>query len=282
MEDFGYVKDENKKDLSALMKKVALFCATLFSISCFIYITITAYSYFYQDENTDIETIHSPEGPIKVIEEDAVAIVGGSGKINDSIYEDIFGNKKESLARISPKIHASPAPAQPPKLSAEDHLLNESTPILSDEKEPIKAKNKEAENKAAANQGMIVYRDKPKENQGSQDLLTKGKADVKVPTNTSGKDIAAAKVDKRKYLRIQIAAVTSRNSADEYWKKISNSNPRLFSNRKPYTEEVNLGKRGIFYRLQIGNFSDQVEAEEFCSSYISQMNKSKADCIVVE
>ena len=45
---------------------------------------------------------------------------------------------------------------------------------------------------------------------------------------------------------------------------------------------MNLGKKGIFFRLQIGNFSDQVEAEGFCKKYILQMQKAKADCIVVE
>jgi hypothetical protein len=279
MEDFGYVKDDKKKDATALTKKIFLTCATLFSISCFIYITINAYYYVYQDKNAEVETIKSPEEPIKVIEEDAVVITGGAGKINDSIYEDIFGNKKESLAKVTPKIRISPEPALPPKPTAEDKLLNESTPIVTTattEKESQKP-NKQAD------RGMIVYRDKPQENTGSQDFLNKGKVEAKIPTNTSGRDVAAPnKSNKRKYLRIQVAAVTSKKSAEEYWSKIRDANPRLFSGLKPFTEEVNLGKRGIFYRLQIGNFSDQVDAEEFCGHYTSQMNKSKADCIVVE
>ncbi len=296
MEDFGYVKDGKNKDFSALTKKIALSCATLFSISCFIYITINAYYYVYGDDNTEIETIKSPEGPIKIVEEDTVAIVGGAGKINDSIYEDIFGHKKESLAKVAPRIRISPEqPVAPAKMTAEDRMLNESTPILSDsspERESPKENQKPGQKpgqkpdkaqQKSADQGMIVYRDKPKESDGSQDLLTKGKVESKVPSNTSGRDVATAKKsDKRRYLRIQVAAVTSKKSADEYWRKISNSNPRLFSGLKPFTEEVNLGKRGIFYRLQIGNFSDQVEAEEFCGRYTSQMGKSKADCIVVE
>jgi hypothetical protein len=45
---------------------------------------------------------------------------------------------------------------------------------------------------------------------------------------------------------------------------------------------VSLGKRGIFYRLQIGEFFNQIEAEEFCGKYVAQTKKSRADCIVVE
>lgn len=279
MEDFGYVKDENKKDLSRLSRKIALSCATLFSISCFIYITINAYYYVYEEENTNIETIKSPEGPIKVIEEDEVAIHGSGPQINDSIYEDIFGNKKESFAKAAPKIRIAPGPAVPPKNLVTDNIVNESVPDLGDttsnEKEPQKQAKKTA-------QPIIIYNDKPKETNGSQDLLTKGKTDSRNPDKRlSDQNLERPKSDKRRYVRVQIAALTSKKSAEEYWRKIS-SNSRLFSGLKPLTEEVNLGKKGIFYRLQIGNFSDQIEAEDFCKKYTTQNNKNKADCIVVE
>ncbi len=282
MEDFGYVKDEKKKDLSALTKKIALSCATLFSISCFIYITINAYYYVYEEQDNNVETIASPEGPIKVVEEDAVAIRGDGPKINDSIYEDIFGTKKESLAKTASKIRISPEPAQPPKNLAEDKMLNESVPdlnIAETEKEVQKPTQKSNKN---PQQKILVYSDAPKETTGTQDLLTKGKAEVKTPKKQlSDQNLDNGKSDKRRYVRVQVAALTSKKSAEEYWKKINN-NSNLTSGLKSFTEEVNLGKKGIFFRLQIGNFSDQVEAENFCKKYILQMQKSKADCIVVE
>ena len=285
MEDFGYVKDGKKKDLSALTKKIALSCATLFSISCFIYITINAYYYVYEEQDNNVETISSPEGPIKVVEEDDVAIRGDGPKINDSIYEDIFGTKKESIAKVASKIRISPEPAKPPKNFVEDTMLSESVPDLNvaenekTEKEvqkPVQKPDKKQQ------QQILVYSDKPKETAGTQDLLTKGKAEVKFPKKQlSDQNLDKEKSDKRRYVRVQIAALTSKKSAEEYWQKINN-NSRLTSGLKSFTEEVNLGKKGIFFRLQIGNFSDQVEAEGFCKKYILQMQKAKADCIVVE
>jgi len=279
MEDFGYVKNENKKDLSALTKKIALSCATLFSISCFIYITINAYYYVYEDQNKDVETIKSPEGPIKVIEEDEVAIQGDDSKINDSIYEDIFGTKKESLAKTASKIRISPEPAVPPKQLAAD--IGESVPDLNvneveQETAPQKAQRKPA-------QPIVVYSDKPKENVGTKDLLTKGKVEMKetAPKKLLDQKLDTPKIDKRRFVRVQVAALTSKKSADEYWRKIGSA-LSLKSGLKPYNEEVNLGKKGVFFRLQIGNFSDQVEAEDFCKQYTLKMHKSKADCIVVE
>lgn len=283
MEDFGYVKDENKKNLAILSKKVALSCATLLSISCFIYVTINAYYYVYEDKNENVETIESPEGPIKVIEEDSVAIHGDGPKINDSIYEDIFGSKKESLAKSASKIRISPEPAIPPKNFAAANMIGESVPDIDTsenekEKEPQKGTRKPA-------QPIVVYSDKPKETQGSQDLLTKGKVEAKVATKAPEKKVSDQNLDnpkpnKRRYVRVQIAAMTSKKSAEEYWKKINKSS--LMSGLKSFTEQVDLGKKGIFFRLQIGNFSDQVEAESFCKKYTLQMQKNKADCIVVE
>lgn len=292
MEDFGYVKDENKKDLSQLTRKIALSCATIFSISCFIYITISAYSYVYEEENNNVETIKSPEMPIKVIEEDQVAIRGDEPKINDSIYEDIFGNKKESLAKAPPRIRLSPEPALPPKnLAAENKMLGESVPNI-DTNEEIKEERIEKKptrkaEQATQQQRIIVYSNQKPEAQAqptnaSQDLLTKGKVAPKAQEkHLSDQSLDKPKPDKRRYVRVQIAALTSKKAAEDYWKKISGSS-RLFSDLKPFTEQVDLGKKGIFYRLQIGNFSDQVDAESFCKKYTLQMQKNKADCIVVE
>ncbi len=275
MEDFGYVKDENKRNLSQTMRKVALSCATLFSISCFIYVTISAYYYFYEEENGVVETIKSPEMPIKVIEADQVAIRDEGPKIDDSIYEDIFGNKKESLEKIAPKIRLSPEPALPPVDSEAAHNISETDNNSSDKNSKIAIeKNKKTQ------QQIIVYNDKP--SSSSQDLLSKNNAAKAAPTKqVSDQKLDKNKSDKRRYVRVQLAAMTSKKAAEEYWKKVSSSST-IFSGLKSFTEEVDLGKKGIFYRLQVGNFSDQIEAENFCKKYTLQLNKSKADCIVVE
>jgi uncharacterized protein Veg len=256
MEDFGYSRSEEQSKASSLIKKIFLVGATLFSIACFIYITIHAYYFVYQDKNADIETIKSPEGPIKIVEEEQSPATNNSLQINRSIYEDIFGNKKEGLKHANVKIRNAPEPALPPKLSAES------------------LKNSVAEK--SKNQKMIIYSDQENKDGALQDkdLLTK--------TSGENKIAVAKKIDKKRGVRVQIAAMASRNSAKEFSDKLAHLYPSLFSSVKFFTEEVDLGKRGIFYRLQIGSFFNQVEAEEFCNRYVVQTQKSKADCIVVE
>jgi hypothetical protein len=87
---------------------------------------------------------------------------------------------------------------------------------------------------------------------------------------------------KKVMVRVQVAAMTSKEAAQDNWKKLNRLYPDLFGDFKPFIEKVDLGKRGIFYRLQVGNFFNQVEAEEFCSRYVAKAQKSRADCIVVE
>ena len=97
MEDFGYIKDEEQSKFSGTVKKAFMLGATLFSIACFIYVTINAYYFVYQDEGGEIETIKSPEGAIKVTEDlQQQASSDGSVQIDRTIYEDIFGNKNKA------------------------------------------------------------------------------------------------------------------------------------------------------------------------------------------
>ena len=76
--------------------------------------------------------------------------------------------------------------------------------------------------------------------------------------------------------------MSSREMAEDQWKKLLRMNPDLFVNLRNVIQKVDLGKRGIFYRLQIGEFFNQIEAENFCQKYITQIQKTRADCIVVE
>ncbi len=297
MEDFGYIKNEDRS--SNLIRKIFLVSATLFSIGCFIYITISAYYFVYQD-SAAIETIKSPEEPIKVSEEQKENDSDASMQINHAIYEDIFGNKKESLK--TPKVRANEEAPLPPQLSshlqqqkfAEEKIIVSKNTVAKSEDLAI------VENKASVSptnknaQKIIVYSEKDKaktetntpskQQPANKDLLTKKEGDVlEYESKTEDKPIKDKKVEsKKRSVRVQIAAMTSKKAAQDSWNKLNKTYPSLFSGKKPTIEEVNLGKKGIFYRLQAGNFFNQVDAEEFCKQYVIKTHKTRADCIVVE
>lgn len=269
MEDFGYSRKEEESAASSLIKRAFLIGATLFSVACFIYVTINAYYYFSQDGNTNIETIKASVDVIKVVETASNSDGEEGIKIDNSIYEDIFGNRKHARDK-DVKIRESASPALPPK---------------NDEEEKIVSSNKSVAASKDKSDQIIVYSDSAPEKDHNI-LLEDPKSRKDVKNNPQAMQNQAvnsnAKSRDKKHIRVQIAALTSKKSAEEYWDRLQNGNSGLLSGLKGFVEQVDLGKRGIFYRLQIGNFFDQVRAEEFCNRYVVQTRKSKADCIVVE
>jgi hypothetical protein len=262
MEDFGYQKNYDGEDkFRSIAKQIFLSIAALFSIAAFIYVTVSAYHYVYEDSNAAIKTIKSPEGPIKVIEEE-IHDENGAMQIDRKIYEDIFGSKKNLETSGKTKIQDTPQPALPPK--PEKQEVTKSTDVKKEQ------------------QKIIVFSDVKKEQQqpqeASKDLLTKMEGEKRDNTAAPAKKLSGKKV----MVRVQVAAMTSKEAAQDNWKKLNRLYPDLFGDFKPFIEKVDLGKRGIFYRLQVGNFFNQVEAEEFCSRYVAKAQKSRADCIVVE
>jgi hypothetical protein len=195
-------------------------------------------------------------------------------QIDHSIYEDIFGNNKDKQQNA--KIRNAPQPAVPPKISA---VIKE--PTTSPATQTVQAKTNAAEAKPSANakveEKMVVYSDQEKQEKPTQDLLTG--SDGRHRTT----DVIKPKVvSKRKPVRVQVAAVTTEKAVQDSWERLNRLYPDLFSGTKAYTQQVDLGKRGIFFRLQVGDFYNQVEAENFCNSYVTQSKKSRSDCIVVE
>ncbi len=90
MEDFGYQKISKNIGLSKFIKKSMMIGATLFSIGCFLYITISAYHYVHNIDEKNIKIIKSPINPIKVFAKHKKV----ASKDNKVIYQDILENKK--------------------------------------------------------------------------------------------------------------------------------------------------------------------------------------------
>ncbi len=250
MEDFGYSKEQEENYTSRLIRKAFLIGATLFSIACFVYITISAY-FFFSNDTANIATIKGPTEPIKIIETNEMTPKEDAMQIDSSIYEDIFGTRKKTETKVIKTIE----PALPPKI--EEPKISEKNITKIGEK--LQTQTKEEEK-------IIVY-DSNKPN------------DSKVLLNNKNN---VARKNQAHSIKVQIAALTSEKAANQYFKTLQNQYSSLFDGLDSYVQEVDLGKRGKFYRVQVGDFFDQVKAEQFCARYIAKTHKSKADCIVVE
>jgi hypothetical protein len=282
-EDFGYLKNEEQNRATIIAKKALLLGSVLFSVSCFVYITVNAYYFAYHDKESDITVIKSPAEPIKVVEENEGV---GIKDMDKTIYDNIVGNRnlaKENFNNV--RVIEQAATPLVKKHNVDKESLNNAnnqppvSQIKNNAEIVVDSQNnnviKTSDSKARSD--MIVYNSNTNTANQVNDASLSAKKEVvkaveKPPVNKVIKGLS----------RVQVAALTSRNSAVEYWGKLSKSYPNLFSNLNYFISEVNLGAKGTFYRLQIGNFRSQVDAEDFCRKFISQSGKSKADCIIVE
>ncbi|MFT6077123.1 MAG: hypothetical protein ACJATU_000316 [Rickettsiales bacterium] len=259
-EDFGYLKDEEQNRLGTIAKKALLLGAVVFSIVCFIYITINAYYFVYHDEENGIRLIKSSEEPIKIIAKNDGKNIKN---IDKTIYDSIVGNSK--LVRDDLDNVKIVRKAKTPKANKDLKAvrINEIPPAN-------KSKTSSAKNKT-----IMIYETGDAKTKINESLVS-GAKKLQIKNNISNQKLLKG------LSRVQLVALTSRESAIRYWSKLNKNHPVLFTKLNHFISEVSLGSKGTFYRLQIGNFRNQVDAEEFCRKFILQAKKTKSDCIIVE
>jgi hypothetical protein len=266
-EDFGYLKDDERNKMSKVAKRALLVGAVFFSISCFIYITINAYYFAYHDQENNIKLIKSPDFQIKIIDtqESAKSIQG----IDKSVYDNIIGNSNLVKENINSAKIIKPANA--PIASNRGYSAYSANT----------RKSTDTPSKKINSNNIVVY-DKNKDSPTNNiNAINAPKKELEKEPSVNSK-ASNYNSSIRGLSRVQIAALSSRVSTAEYWARLNGKYPALFSGYSYFVQEVNLGARGTFYRLQVGNFKNQVDAERFCTQFISQTKKSRADCIIVE
>lgn len=83
-------------------------------------------------------------------------------------------------------------------------------------------------------------------------------------------------------IRVQLLAVKSRKTIENFWEELLSKYNSLFKDKSYYIEKIDLNPTTSIYRLQVGMFSNNEEANLFCQKYIEIASKTKVDCIVVK
>lgn len=96
---------------------------------------------------------------------------------------------------------------------------------------------------------------------------------VQVAQNSNGR---ASDAGQRPALRVQVGSFRSSADATKAWETIAGRHAELVGQRQPYIVEADLGARGIYYRLQLGPFGSNNEANAFCRA----MKARGQDCII--
>ena len=77
---------------------------------------------------------------------------------------------------------------------------------------------------------------------------------------------------------VQIAAVKSEARANEEWSRLKSSHTELLGDMNLILRQVDLGDRGVFFRMQTGPFPSRLMAIDMCQ----QFKAVDMECIVAE
>ena len=95
-----------------------------------------------------------------------------------------------------------------------------------------------------------------------------------VPAGKPAEATVGAPDDK---FRIQIAALRSDASAEDYWHRASTKRPDLMASLSHYIVQADVGEKGLYYRLQLGNFEQRSVALSLCQD----LQQTGLSCFVV-
>jgi len=158
--------------------------------------------------------------------------------------------------------------------------------VLSDSREKMKVDNLDIQAYDALDKkdNKLEVKGATKNPSSKKDLLDRlGVQDSQIKDNKAF--IQSAKKEEKKkvaYKRAQIAALQTKESAIRYWGEQQSKYNSFLSDKVYFIEEADLGVKGVFYRLQVGDFDTIDEVREFCNQYTKITNSNKVSCIVVE
>ena len=78
--------------------------------------------------------------------------------------------------------------------------------------------------------------------------------------------------------RLQVGAVKTQEGAAQEWARIKKQNADLVGTLSVATERVDLGDKGVFYRIQAGPLADGAEADRICSA----LRHRNVGCLLVK
>jgi hypothetical protein len=78
--------------------------------------------------------------------------------------------------------------------------------------------------------------------------------------------------------RIQIAALRSKPAVQREWERLLQAHGELLDTYRLYVEQVDLGARGVFFRLRVGPLAREQAARRLCTALTAR----KVPCVVIK
>ncbi len=301
-----YIEEDEDENIG-IFSKIKVFIPLIFiAIICFISYAWYTDKFAISQNKNDIPIIKADTSPLREKPEDP----GGMKIINRDkrVYETISGKNNENESTKSANI--LPAPEEPlsrQKIVGQPNseMINHENPVTGTEKEESKNTQQNSDN---SNTNIIQPTEKPQEAQKqaepapAQTKPEKQNNTETPPTKTSTRktqetenkkvtasDITDVITKKKKEekpkknqnaksgYKIQLGSFRNEGDANISWKNLKKKIPDLLKNFSEYIEKVDLGEKGIFYRLQVTGFKSESEARKLCQV----LNEKKQGCFFV-
>jgi len=246
--------DKKPKNKETTAKRIALIVGAVVTFICFIFIVIASYRFVNTKPlPTDVPLIRAKTHKIKIIPKNQKK--SNINNLDIEIYNNISNDS--------------------PELSEKELLVVKSSEKLVNE-EGIDLEKKINE---ISDEGMSIAQNNIKKKEQKDVLYQKLEKDLN--NKMLIKNIKEGKALKPS-IKVQLAALKSKSAAVAYWKNIQKKDPSFFNNKFVFFEKIDLKQKGVFYRLQVGNFNNVIEAKDFCKQYTSSSEKRSSDCIIIK
>lgn len=241
-------------------QKNILLSITLFFVAVFVFIIVKSYKIAKIRENIDDLPIIKSNNEILKIKREVKEL-----KIDINSFYDSFNDNKEDI-KIIEKDNDMTA-------IGDNFVLEKKINKI------INSKNNNHENIDYNNQNI----NNNKKIKKIETTSTKKQKDISYngKINDNSKTINNDNISNN-YYKVQLIALKNKQQADIFIEKTKKKYSDLLKNLNIFITEINLNEKGIFYRVQIGNFNTRGEAINFCKNYIKYDNKNLTNCIIVK
>ena len=289
--------DEDKPDRPSRLLPVSIGLVVLAALGGVVWY---AYSWF-GDDGGDVPVIRAEAGSGKSRPENPGGLeVAHQDKL--VLNNPTPDHETPQVERLlpPPEVPKPPAPVAPKQLATPPEVPKPPAPTQPSASAPAITKPSDTEpsgTKAPLTTKPIIIGNRPlfpKTNQGGQapaqaagDLVVPPPPAVPAtpPTQTAARPVlrgsgadAAGGGGPTGLFAVQLASLRAADRATVAWKRLQETFPSLLGDRTLFVEEVDLGARGNFYRIQAESFRNRAEAAALCDA----LKARKQDCLVVK
>ncbi|GHU26513.1 hypothetical protein FACS1894152_1280 [Bacilli bacterium] len=113
----------------------------------------------------------------------------------------------------------------------------------------------------------------------NSDKKSKKESAKKIPTTNAAINVNNSQTAGH---RVQIIAFRDKEQGTNYANSIRKKHGDLLKNLNIFISELNLKEKGIFYRVQVGEFATRDLAKGFCENFLKKNSAGLVNCIVVK